>query len=345
MHINKYNKDSAIHVNSVHVEKKVIPLIKPYDLAYKTLRQFDGLLLYITFSNGHTCTGEVIPLEGYTEETLESVYGKMKSWLPNLKGRPLNLLRDEITNEIEEFPCASSLILSALDYSYLLNSNENQHRVPLVYPISSITPDLYGTVQHALSEGFRTFKVKIGQNFIKDIEALNDFSALKTAGLKWRFDANQAYTLKQALQFAAQLEFKLDESVELLEQPFRVKHWQEMAELAAKTSIPLMLDESIYTDNDIKKAASIGCQWIKLKLCKQGCYQELVKRAKYAKQCRLNVALGNGVASDISNFVELCAYAENSFLFDGASESNGYLKISTYYGQRRLRLIKGYAVF
>jgi L-alanine-DL-glutamate epimerase-like enolase superfamily enzyme len=142
-----------------------------------------------------------------------------------------------------------------------------------------------------------------------------------------RFDANQGYSYTEARSFLRAIETHLAEQTELVEQPLPPAAWNDMAQLAQHTTVPLMLDESIYTGEDVDRAVQVGCQWIKLKLCKQGGAQELLRIAEYAKQLGLGVVIGNGVATDIVNLLELQLYHRHAHLFNGASESNGFAKL------------------
>ncbi len=88
-----------------------------------------------------------------------------------------------------------------------------------------------------------------------------------------------------------------------------------------------MLDEPIVDFTSIDKARSIGVNYVKLKLYKQGGIIELIAHAEYANQNGLKVILGNGVATWPSNQVELSVYAENRSWFSGVHEANGYIKV------------------
>src|SRR5438132_5113936 len=65
------------------------------------------------------------------------------------------------------------------------------------------------------------------------------------------------------------------ESIELLEQPCHAKDWDAAAAVVAVTAVPLMLDESIYSMDDIDRAARLGASFVKLKLMKFGSLKRL----------------------------------------------------------------------
>ena len=94
-----------------------------------------------------------------------------------------------------------------------------------------------------------------------------------------------------------------------------------------KFPVPIMIDESIYGLEDIKKAKEIGAKYIKLKLCKFGGLKILEAALDYAKTLGLHVVFGNGVATDIANYYELNFYKKNKNKIFGATESVGFQKI------------------
>lgn len=317
------------HIISADVERRGLPLKRPYAPSFGTIDAFDTLLLYVALDNGETKIGEVVPLPGYSSESPEDVLHTVESWLPYLLGQNLQNARQSIASQIATSPCASSLILSALDAS-LMTENKPEKRsycVPLVYPTSSAAPDLEQTVKQAISLGYKTIKVKIGANLEQDLAALPILRVALLPEIRVRFDANQAYTWEEALCFLTAVEAQLSEATELVEQPLPTDAWNEIASLSDKTTIPLMLDESISNQDDVTRAAQVGCKWIKLKLCKQGGVHELLQLATYATSIGLKVVIGNGVATDISNQLELWLYDSYRNLFAGASESNGFAKL------------------
>lgn len=318
-----------LHVVAAEVERRCLPLKSPYVLSFATLKAFETLLVQLHLENGATWWGEVVPLPGYASETVEDVLNTVASWLPHFPGQDVQRLRQQIACQIATAPFASSLILSAIDTGLiaLTPPPADRARIPLVYPTASTKPDLEQQIEQVIAAGYRTIKVKVGECIEQDLEALPKLRRSLSAGIQVRFDANQGYTPEAARSFLQAVETQLAESTELVEQPLPPDAWDEMAQLADQTHIPLMLDESIYTLEDVDRARKVGCQWIKLKLCKQGGAQELLQMAKYAKQIGLKVVVGNGVATDISNGLELNLYHTYPQLFDSASESNGFAKL------------------
>ncbi|MBT7852672.1 MAG: hypothetical protein HN675_05075 [Opitutae bacterium] len=335
-------------IQSACVEQVSIPLIRPYELSFAKLHSFETLLLHLTFSNGEKSVGEVVPLTGYTDETVGVVLATVNEWLPRIINDSIERIRKFTSSQIASHPCASSLVLCAID-AFRMSDELGTHpngSVPLVFAVSSTNPKLAQTIDSAIARGYKTIKVKIGKDFTNDVKALQILKLSMQSGVKIRFDANQAFSYEEAAIFLHSVENTLRRSsVELVEQPLPLDQWEQMAQLIRETKIPLMLDESIYSVEDVNRAAKIGCKWIKLKLCKQGGINELIDLARHAKSRGLSVVIGNGVATDISNLLELQVYNSFKYIFSGASESNGYLKIKKNLVNNNLECKLGYAIW
>jgi L-alanine-DL-glutamate epimerase-like enolase superfamily enzyme len=111
---------------------------------------------------------------------------------------------------------------------------------------TSITLSLAGikeTVELArgrVRQGFRILKVKGGlvpEEDVRRIQAIHD----ALPGLTLRLDADQGYTVKQALDVARALEGKL----EMLEQPTPAGNLAALREVTQHSPVPILADESL----------------------------------------------------------------------------------------------------
>lgn len=115
-----------------------------------------------------------------------------------------------------------------------------------------------------LADGFTTFKLKAGlPGDVRQVELVRSVAGPEA---RIRVDANAAWTLDQALE---RLRAMARHTLELAEQP--VAGLREMAELAARTRVPLAADESLVTIRDARRAAELGsCSMGTVKLAKSG---------------------------------------------------------------------------
>ncbi len=121
--------------------------------------------------------------------------------------------------------------------------------------------------------GFETFKVKVGVGGDHGRVA-----AVRRAGgadARIRIDANGAWSVEQALESLAGME---DLRLELVEQPCGGA--AELAEVRARTNIPVVADESVSTLEEAELAVAVGaCDAATLKLSKVGGILEALRIA------------------------------------------------------------------
>ena len=302
------------------------PLKKPYKLSFGTLEIFDVIKILVKI-NGKTFNGEVVPLPGYNSESVASIkrfYDKQKH---NLVGQEIQETRKRIESEDIENQFAKSGILTALDFALdkdFLFSKDQNIRLEFVTPISLETK----IEKQRLNS---TVKIKLTGDPNFDCESLDAFF-LMNKNLKnlTRLDANQAYSKKQAEQILSHISKAIwREKVAYLEQPLISTNWAETQELVNSfPSVSIMLDESVITENDLRRCKEINIPFVKFKLYKQGGIKELETQIKLANQLGLKVVLGNGVAGKLTNQIENCIYLKYKDWVFGASEANGFKKIA-----------------
>ena len=101
------------------------------------------------------------------------------------------------------------------------------------------------TVQKAgdfVKQGFKSLKLKGGSDVESDIERILKVREAVGKRIELRFDANQGYTVDEALRF---FESTRPAKVKLIEQPTPRGNPESLARVTRGTSIPVMADESI----------------------------------------------------------------------------------------------------
>jgi L-alanine-DL-glutamate epimerase-like enolase superfamily enzyme len=120
------------------------------------------------------------------------------------------------------------------------------------------------------AEGFSTFKLKLGAG--EDLGQARAVRAAVGPEARIRIDANAAWDVATAKLRLAELE---EVGVELAEQP--VATLEDLATLAAASSIPIAADESVESRLDAERAASLGaCSLASVKLSKVGGPEEAI---------------------------------------------------------------------
>lgn len=112
--------------------------------------------------------------------------------------------------------------------------------------------------------------------------------------------------------------------IQLFEQPCVSSAWEDNEAVAAVSTVPVILDESIYDSSDIERASKIrGVDFVKLKFKKIGSVEILRVALERISKLGMEPVLGDGVATDIGCWMEACVARST---IRNAGEMNGFLK-------------------
>nr|WP_320191918.1 enolase C-terminal domain-like protein [uncultured Desulfobacter sp.] len=322
---------------------KSIPLTIPYNLSFGPIDTFDTFYLVARAQDNRSLVGisEITPLPGYSHETFDSVKIILLQIVDKIQmGQSLV---DVLASYVHTAPFAVSGVITAFELVKKHNklvSQALEEPVELAALCDASTPLLIKKrAEELMREGFRTLKMKVGKYEISDeLERIRAVSSILPNDAIVRLDANQAYGFEQAMKLCEGLEDI--EHIELLEQPFKPDFWSETEALANKTSVPIMLDESIWGHNDLKKAANSGVKYVKFKLCKHLGIEGSLNLIKDARSHGLGIVYGNGVQSALGNHYEALIHSQTNI--ETASESNGFLKIQAKMFSDFLKMDRGF---
>ncbi len=334
-------------ISNAHIFQTKLPLKKPYELSFAKIEHFSSCFIAIETDEGGIGIGEATALPGYSSETHGMIWEVLAQFRSQLISLNETQARKIVDNHFKKLPFAASALGTAIDFAFAPPELPDAFTCPLVFAISAYNQaeKILNDLKTAVNEGFRSIKVKIGRNIEKDLKILPLLFKTNFNNVVFRFDANQGYTYDEAASFINHL-IKYDIGrIELLEQPFPPDRWNEMKKLQKSSPIPLMLDESIFSTEHILKANDIGISFVKLKLFKSKGINDLIEKAKIANNRGINVILGNGVATDVANFMEGLVFSSFNNLFHGAFEGNGFAKTDTPLLKNPLKLIDGKALW
>jgi muconate cycloisomerase len=121
--------------------------------------------------------------------------------------------------------------------------------IRLKFVVGAVEPALAAERARAMvTRGWRAIKVKVGKNPSADLDRLKAVRDAIGPDVFLSVDANGGYTVDQAIWAARQFE-KVE--VALFEQPTRRGDHLAMAEVRARSNIPIMADESVFTGQDV----------------------------------------------------------------------------------------------
>jgi L-alanine-DL-glutamate epimerase-like enolase superfamily enzyme len=311
-------------IEQVIVRQISCPLTTPYKLSSGDLTSFDPFVLQMIDADGRSGWGECLIVPGYTDESVEG------SWIAANKAARLMVdsknrsVESVIAESARNSPGIASTIYSALEMlnpqgAYRIQKNIS---LPLLTPCQGHEPnEIREEIEALLAQGYRTLKVKVGFGWRDDLARVEHIQNCLQGRGTIRLDANRGFNQEDGREFARHL---IPAGIELFEQPCASDDWQANARVAEVSTVPVMLDESIYGLDDIERAAGIpNVGFVKLKLKKVGSAQDLEKGLNRIKALGMTPVLGDGVSMDLGCWFEVCVGAR---CIDNAGEMNGFLK-------------------
>ncbi len=311
-------------ISRIRLHRLEVPLRTPYKLAFGVVRHFDTLIAEICDVDGRVGLGEATVLPGYTDETVEGSWALMRRLARETTGAELRPARDRLLTHAHAAPFTVTALVTAIEM--LEGLPELSVPAPVRVPLLGLVhaeggPALEAEIEALLAEGFRTFKVKVGFDAQADAERLRRIQRAVGGRAAIRVDANQGFGVEDARRFASGID---PEGIELFEQPCAAGDWEAAVAVAAVSTVPMMLDESIYGIEDIERAAELrAARFIKLKLMKMGSVERLIGAIERIRALGMEPVLGNGVACEIGCWMEALVARGR---IRNAGEMNGYLK-------------------
>ena len=316
-----------------------LPLIRPYVLSYRTFTEFEPIIVEVRDGDGRIGWGEGHISPGSSRETREGGWGYCREHAAVVVGKSTSEAKAIISASSDAGKVAATALLTAIEMleSHPLLTTKREVRLPLLTPFNGFTPEeIDNEVERRLEEGFRTFKIKVGKDWVADLERVQHVQRAIRDRATMRIDANRAYSEADACRFAAALD---PSGIELFEQPCSAEDWDANANVAKVSAVPIMLDEPICTPRDIERAARIrNIGFCKLKLKRFGGLDCLKDALDKVRELGMEPVLGDGLSTELGCWMEACVARVT---IRNAGEFNGFLKPKTRLFAEPLRFAGG----
>jgi len=290
-------------ITGVEVGPARFRLSEPYTIAYETVHEVTNVFLRVVTDIGPVGVGCAAPDEVVTGETPLSAEAAIRDVVdPVLRGvDPLRMAM--IMERLREPLAAHPSVRAAVDMALhdILGKRADlplwkilggfRERIQTSITIG-ILP-LRETVEQAIGwfrNGFRCLKLKGGLDVDSDVERLLAVREELGNKVELRFDANQGYTVEQALDLVKRAKRA---RLQLIEQPTPRSEPELMATISRQIPIPVMADESLMDLRDAFRLARKGLvDMVNVKLMKVGGIAEASHVNAVSRAAGLEVMVG-----------------------------------------------------
>ncbi len=326
------------------------PLKNPFITSLRRVDALEDLVVIIECDDGSVGYGEGAPTPIITGETIGSMVATIEYIKPHIIGKEIedfNTILDLVHNLILKNTTAKSALEIALydlkakatkqPLYQMLGGIQTHFKTDITISMGEIDKMITDSLD-AISLGYDTLKIKIGDNPQKDIDRVKAIHDATDKHIKLRLDANQGWTAKESVSLLHALE-KENIIAEFIEQPVRADDIEGLKYIKERVQTPLLADESIFSVKDAKKLLEMqAIDYVNIKLAKTAGITQALKLADLSKSfgvkcmigCMLegpiSVAAGVHVASakaDVITMLDLDAVSllashpiETSVLFD-----------------------------
>ena len=187
--------------------------------------------------------------------------------------------------------------------------------------------------------GFKSMKIKVGSDLRQDIERVLAIRDVVGASVRLRMDANEQYSVKQALELDEALK---NCDLELFEQPVIRSDLEGLAEVRRNCKTPIMADESISDHSSLLRVIRADCaDYVKFGVAQAGGVLAAGKMISTAAAAGLKVVMGHGFGLNPSTMAEIIVGAAFENIIPGL-ECVGPLKAADTVTKEVLDISPGY---
>lgn len=274
-------------IKSITAHQYLVSLREPFITSLRRVESYPVIQLRIELKSGKVGVGECVATPAIAGDSIDEIWRELNSD----EVRNLKEIDQESLDELKILPSSrAALDMACWDFEErkLNCSVETDVTIPIA-PLSEIR----GITEDRIKAGFKVFKVKVEVEPIDELLGrISLISDLVGRSSKLRIDPNQSWSLDYAKTATKALEAE-NLSIEYLEQPLKRDHFAEHRELSLSTSIPLMADESCFSERDLLKVISSSAfKFLNVKILKAGGVFPARRLAKLAKESGLVVSIG-----------------------------------------------------
>ena len=287
-----------------------ISLTSPFRIAIGEMTAANDLLVRIRTDQGVTGLGEACPFPPITGETQATNAAAARSIRDIIVGKdPLGIdaLLREIGPLVNSNPSAVAAFdmalydilgkLAGLPLFRLLGGTKNVIETDITTSLDTLEKMAAESKRYA-DMGYGTLKVKVGLDPDEDFARLEAIRRAVGPRMAIRIDANQGWTVPQAIYALRKME---PLAIEFCEQPVRASDTAGMGAVRSRSPISIMADESLFGPADaIKLIRGEACDAFNIKVMKAGGLLNSIRIAHIADAANMRCMVGCMLESNLA---------------------------------------------
>jgi o-succinylbenzoate synthase len=290
-----------------------IPLRTPFKTAVRTATHIEDVLVTICTDDGAVGFGSAAAVPAITGNTAGGIRAAIEGPVKNfLLGRNIENV-EEVMAQLHALPHVNNGARAAVDIA-VYDLYGRLHTSPLYKILGGCRRELVTDLTISLNEpavmardsldavsrGFATLKLKVGNDHTKDMERLRAIRAAVGNDVNLRLDANQAWTPEEAVSLIGKMEDE-DLKIELVEQPVTDRDLEGLKYVTDRVAIPVVADESACSARDVADIIRMrAADMINIKLMKCGGLYPALKICDLARDAGMECMIGCMMESRIS---------------------------------------------
>lgn len=299
-------------ISNIRTSTLKAPLKNPFITSLRRVDALEDLVVIIECDDGSVGYGEGAPTPVITGETMGSMVAAIEYINPHIIGleiEDLDTILDLIHNLILKNTTAKSALEIALydlkakaakqPLYQMLGGTQIHFKTDITISMGEIDK-MIGDSLDAVSLGYDTLKIKIGDDPQKDIERVKAIHSVLDKNIKLRLDANQGWTAKESVHLLHALE-KENIIAEFIEQPVHADDIEGLRYIKERVQTPLLADESIFSVKDARKLLEMqAIDYVNIKLAKTAGITQALELADLSKEFGVKCMIGCMLEGPIS---------------------------------------------
>ena len=317
-----------------------LPLIVPLVMPGKLLTERAGILILLESDEGRQAFGEVNPFPGLhnrsVKECLLELIPAGKSLLDQSLSPDINKLNGGFDRLLTGFQLSSAsrfgLEMAILDLLKTFLPPKQKTCLQVNGLLNGDHKTILSTAEELVDQGYSVLKCKVGRQAItKDIALVRALSHILPENIVLRLDANQSWTLSEAVHFFRHISLS---GIDYIEEP--LKDPENLPLFYEQTGIPYAFDENVARTMDNYP----GLKALVLKPNILGGFERTNQRIKQGKDRNLKIVLSDTFNSGLS-LSALGYFARHHQLQDTAHGFGTYRFLKKDLLQSRLSMEQG----